>query len=75
MREYGEMAAGAVTLRAHPFMIFAYLKPYLFVLLLPVLRGLLSYGSSGVLSRLVVGEAVLALAIVTVSVLNGCAAD
>ena len=70
MREYGEMAAGAVTLRAHPFMIFAYLKPYLFVLLLPVLRGLLSYGSSGVLSRLVVGEAVLALAIVTVSVLK-----
>lgn len=59
---------GKTVIRSHPFMILAYLKPYLFVLLLPVLRGLLSYGRSGVLSRLIVGEALLALLITAVAV-------
>ena len=66
MQAQGDMTI----LRAHPFMIFAYLKPYLFVLLLPVARGILNYGVSGALSRLVIGEAVLAFLIMAVSVLK-----
>lgn len=55
-------------LRAHPFMIFAYLKPYLFILLLPLLRGLLNYGVSGALPRLIRGEAALAFLITAAAV-------
>lgn len=56
--------------RAHPMMIFKYLYPYLFVLLLPALRGLLNYGMNGALSQLVVGEILLAVLITTISVLK-----
>ena len=55
-------------LRAHPFMIAAYLKPYLFILLLPLLRGLLNYGVSGALPRLIIGEAALAFLITAAAV-------
>ncbi|MCI8361231.1 MAG: PH domain-containing protein [Clostridiales bacterium] len=57
-------------LRAHPFMIFAYLKPYLFVLLLPLLRGLLNYGASGALPRLIIGEAALSVLIASAAVVK-----
>ena len=61
-------ADGGKVIRTHPLMIVGYLKPYLFVLLLPLLRGLLNYGTSGVLSRLIVGEALLAFVITSAAV-------
>ena len=62
------VADGGKVIRTHPLMIVGYLKPYLFVLLLPLLRGLLNYGTSGVLSRLIVGEALLAFVITSAAV-------
>ena len=59
-----------ITLRAHPLMIVRYLWRYLFVLLIPVVRGLLNYGRSGTLSHLVAGEAALGAVIVAVAVLK-----
>ena len=35
------------TFRAHPLMIFNFLKPFLFILLLPVVRGIIQYSVSG----------------------------
>lgn len=56
--------------RAHPFMIFTYLKPYLFILLIPVIRGALNYGSSETLPQLLIGEIVLAAIITMIALIK-----
>lgn len=42
--------------KAHPFMLFHFLKPYLYILLIPTAQGLLSYFLGGSLTSLIVGE-------------------
>lgn len=51
--------------RAHPFMMFSYLKPFLFVLLLPLLKALVQYIFDRKISSIVVGESVAAAILVT----------
>lgn len=56
--------------RAHPFMLTQFLKPYLFVLLIPTAQGLLSYFLGGSLTSLIVGEAITATALIVLSVMK-----
>lgn len=61
---------GETRVKTHPLMIFKFTKRYIYILLLPVIRSLLNYGTIGVLSRLVIMECVMAFLILVVSVLR-----
>lgn len=61
---------GVTKVKTHPLMIFKFTKRYIYILLLPIIRSLLNYGTIGVLSRLVIMECVLAFLIIAVSVLR-----
>ncbi len=49
--------------RAHPLMIFTIIKPFLFILLIPVAQGIINYLKSGHFSRILEAEIILALLI------------
>ena len=51
----------------HPLMILSFVRRLIFVLLLPVVRGILNYGLSGTLSNLLIWETVLAVVILIIS--------
>ncbi len=56
--------------RAHPLMIFNFLKPFLFVLLIPVVRGLIQYASSGEYDSILYFEVVLSVALFVIGLLR-----
>lgn len=58
------------SVKTHPLMIFKFTRRYVFVLLIPLVRGLLNYGVTGAFSRLVIMEALLAFLILAVSVVR-----
>ena len=45
-------------IKTHPLMIFKFTRRYIYVLLLPLIRSLFNYGTTGVLSNLVITELV-----------------
>lgn len=47
------------TFRAHPLMIFNFLKPFLFILLIPVVRGLIQYSANGEYDSILYFEVIL----------------
>ena len=51
------------TFRAHPLMIFNFLKPFLFILLLPVVRGIIQYSVSGEYDSILRFETLLLVAL------------
>ena len=55
-------------IKTHPLMIFKFTRRYIFILLLPLVRSLFNYGTTGVLSKLVVTELILSALIIIVSV-------
>lgn len=55
---------------AHPLMIFALMRPFLFVLILPVLRGIAQYLTTGKITGVLLQEILLTVAIVSISVLR-----
>ncbi len=70
MREVGTIAKIQTEYKAHPLMILSYLKPYIFVLLIPAAQGLISYLMHGGLTTLIVGEAITAAVILALSVVK-----
>lgn len=56
--------------RAHPLMIFNFLKPFLFVLLIPVVRGLIQYAASGEYDSILKFEIVLSVALFVIGLLR-----
>lgn len=56
--------------RAHPLMIFNFLKPFLFVLLIPVVRGIIQYAASGEYDSILKFEIVLSVALFIVGLLR-----
>ena len=56
--------------RAHPIMIFVLMKPYLFVLILPLIRALIQYITNGKINGLLALEAVAFGFVLAVSVLQ-----
>ncbi|MBO5211185.1 MAG: PH domain-containing protein [Clostridia bacterium] len=56
--------------RAHPLMIFNFLKPFLFVLLIPVVRGLIQYAASGEYDSILKFEIVLSVALFVIGFLR-----
>ena len=57
-------------IKTHPLMIFKFTRRYIYVLLLPLIRSLFNYGTTGVLSNLVITELVLSAFIIMVSVMR-----
>ncbi len=57
-------------IKTHPLMIFKFTRRYIFILLLPLFRGLFNYGATGALSSLVITELVLSVLIIFISVLR-----
>lgn len=51
--------------RAHPLMIFTIMKPFLLILLIPVLRGVIQYLKNGEITR-ILGIEILLFAIITI---------
>lgn len=60
MREY----------KAHPFMLFNFLKPYLFILLIPTAQGLISYFKGGGLTNLILGEIITVAILLAISIIK-----
>ena len=58
------------TFRAHPLMIYNFLQPFLFVLLIPVVRGVIQYIANGEYDSILYFEVILASAIVIIGVLR-----
>ena len=58
------------TFRAHPLMIFNFLKPFLFVLLIPVVREVIQYASSGEYDSILRFEIVLLMILLVVGILR-----
>ena len=58
------------TFRAHPLMILNLLKPFLFVLLIPVARGLIQYFSTGKYDSILYFETLLIIALLLIGVLR-----
>ncbi len=58
------------TFRAHPLMIFTFLKPFLFVLLIPVVRGLIQYASNRQYDGILHFEIMLLIALFAVGFLR-----
>ncbi len=58
------------TFRAHPLMIFNFLKPFLFVLLIPVVRGLIQYAANGEYDSILYFEIILLLALAVIGFLR-----
>ncbi len=58
------------TFRAHPLMIFNFLKPFLFVLLIPVVRGLIQYAASGEYDSILYFEVVLLIALFVIGLMR-----
>lgn len=58
------------TFRAHPLMIYNFLKPFLFVLLIPVVRGVIQYITNGEYDSILYFEILLAAVIVIIGVLR-----
>ncbi len=56
--------------RAHPLMIFRYLKPFVFILLIPTAQGLFQYVMTGRFTSLIVGESVTAGLLIAYSILK-----
>lgn len=56
--------------RAHPLMIFNFLKPFLFVLLIPVVRGLIQYAANGEYDSILKFEILLSVALFIVGLLR-----
>ena len=56
------------TYRGHPLMIFSFLKPFLFVLVIPVIKGLLQYLIYGRISGVISFEIYLFAAILLIAV-------
>lgn len=56
--------------KAHPIMILRIMKPYLFVLVLPLIRALVQYLTSGEIDGLLTLEIIAFLFIMTISVLS-----
>ena len=51
-------------------MVLRYIKRYILVLLLPVIRSLLNFGTGGVISKLILGELVLSIIIIAIAVIR-----
>ena len=49
--------------KAHPLMIFSIIKPFLFILLIPVLRGIVQYIEYGYVTTILGQEIIVLLAI------------
>ena len=58
------------TVRAHPLMIFNFLKPFLFVLLIPVVRELIQYAASGEYDSVLYFEIMLLIGLFVVGFLR-----
>ena len=58
------------TFRAHPLMIFNFLKPFLFVLLIPVVRGVIQYASSGEYDSILYFEVMLLISLFVIGLLR-----
>lgn len=58
------------TFRAHPLMIFNFLKPFLFVLLIPVVREVIQYALSGEYDSILRFEIVLLMILLVVGILR-----
>ena len=56
--------------RAHPLMIFNFLKPFLFVLLIPVVRGVIQYAASGEYDSILKFEIVLSIVLFVIGCLR-----
>lgn len=58
------------TFKAHPFIIFSYIKPFLIVLLFPLFRAAVQFIAGGEISNIVRGEAAAFLFIVVYSIVK-----
>ncbi len=58
------------TFRAHPLMIFNFLKPFLFVLLIPVVRGIIQYAAHGEYDSILYFEVMLLIALFVIGLLR-----
>ena len=56
--------------RAHPLMIFNFLKPFSFVLLIPVVRGVIQYAASGEYDSILKFEIVLSIVLFVIGCLR-----
>ncbi len=56
--------------RAHPLMILNFLKPFLFILLIPVVRGLIQYAASGEYDSILKFEIVLSVVLFVIGLLR-----
>lgn len=70
MWEVGKITAIQTEYKAHPLMILSYLKPYMFVLLIPAAQGLVSYLMHGRLTTLIAGESITAAMILVLSIIK-----
>ena len=50
--------------------VLRYIKRYIFVLLIPVVRSLLNFGTGGVISKLIFGELVLSIIIIAIAIIR-----
>lgn len=64
------MSNTARTVKAHPFAVLTYLKPFVFVLLIPLIRAVLRYIMDGEITNVLFAESFAAAAIITYAVIR-----
>lgn len=65
-----KMTDTGFSFKAHPLIILTYLKPYMFILLIPTAQGVASYFVNRKLTSLILGEFLTAAVILTLSILK-----
>ena len=56
--------------QAHPLMIFTFIKPYIFILFIPLLQGIINYLNTKKLTALIIGEIIAAAVIFMLAVIR-----